>query len=301
MVCPNCNSPKVALYDKGMMAPFFLKRVYGIEPLNLYTALPERYQKLTTAFPGFLQRRLRLYRPIGCPIAICETCDFVSPGLPLTDDQISTLYRDYRSGTYNAERIRYEPEYAAIAARVGHDPQELKTRLTYMAAFLGDVPGIAKVKTVLDFAGSDGQFIPEVLQKADCSVYEISDVRPCRPEIRRLSDKSQLLTYDYIQICHTLEHVLRPRDMVLEAAGHLADGGLLYLEVPQQQSPEQIDALRGPDGSPFILHEHINLYTLKALNALVESAGLVPLKSNILPADLGWVTGTILGILAAKR
>jgi len=132
-------------------------------------------------------------------------------------------------------------------------------------------------------------------------VYEISDVAPCRPEIKRLSDKSQLLIYDYIQICHTLEHVLRPREMVLEAASHLADGGLLYLEVPQDKSVEQIRALQTPAGPPFTLHEHINLYTEKSLKAVAESAGLITLKVNTLVQDLGWGTSTVLCLLASNR
>ena len=301
MNCPNCNSPNISRYDKGMLAPFFLKRVFGIEPLSLYTALPERHRKFTKPFPRFAQELLRLYRPIGCPIGFCDDCEFVGPGLPITDNQILNLYRDYRAETYNTERIRYEPTYAAISARVGKDPQEVNARLAYMDAFLKDVPAIATAKRVLDFAGSDGQFIPQVLQRADCYVYEVSDVAPYRPEIKRLSDKSQLGTYDYIQICHTLEHVLRPREMVLDAVQHLTDGGLLYLEVPQEQSPEQISVLRAPASPPFILHEHINLYTEKSLKAVAESAGLLPLKLNLLrQQDLGWASGTILCLLASK-
>jgi hypothetical protein len=59
---------------------------------------------------------------------ICERCSFIQTKKPFSEDAIGNLYTDYRSDSYNQERIHYEPEYASIAPQVGVCKQEVQAR-----------------------------------------------------------------------------------------------------------------------------------------------------------------------------
>ena len=302
-ICPNCGSAEVATNSGGRLLPFFVKRVFGIEPPTLATFLPHRigaqFTRLTRNIPAL--SRLGHAWPLQCEILICTNCDFVCPALEIGDGQLLHLYHDYRSAGYNAERIRYEPSYRKLAPLVGKSSTEYRSRMEHVEAFLSDVPAISLVRNVLDFAGADGRFVPpSLLERCDCTVYEVSEELPCRPEIRKTSQISQLGEFDYIQVCHLLEHVLQPKVLVETVARYLRKGGLIYIEVPMETSEQHIQALRAGTAI-FPIHEHINLYSEKSLAALVESVGLKLVKMGTAELNIGWCRATVLSAVASSQ
>ncbi|MGD0360448.1 MAG: class I SAM-dependent methyltransferase [Bryobacteraceae bacterium] len=299
--CPNCNSPEVLIRSGGRLLPFFTKRVFEIEPPTAASLLPQRIGRcftwLTDAIPGLSW--LGQARPLQCDILICEACDFVCPAIDITENQLLNLYRDYRSASYNAERTRYEPAYRKLAPFVGKSPAEHRARMSHVDAFLSDVPLMSSVGEVLDYAGAEGLFIPTaLLERCHCTIYEVSDVSPCRPEIRKTNDPAQLGSFDYIQVCHLLEHVRRPRALMKSLIRHLRSKGMIYIEVPKEASELAIGRLRSGDRT-FPIHEHINLYTERSLAALVKSVGLRLLKMGSEELDLGWCRATVLSAVGA--
>jgi hypothetical protein len=299
--CPNCESPNIVVRPAGRLQPFFVKRVFGIEPPTLASLLPSRLGAGVARLLGGLPSGfwLGLHRPLQCDILICEACDFAGPALPLTDDQLLNLYRDYRTSAYDRERIRYEPSYRKIAPYVGKSPAEDDARMAHVEAFLAGVPGIESVRNVLDFAGADGRFIPPQLRRCKCTVYEVSDQTPCRTEITKAGEMAQLGEFDYIQVCHLLEHVLRPKQLMESIIRHCAQDGLVYMEVPREATAGRVKDLR-IGGGTFPIHEHVNLYTEKSLAALVEAVGLKMLKIGSEELDLGWCHFTTLSAVAAR-
>ena len=301
-ICPNCTSPEVKIVPAGRLLPFVAKRVLGIEPPTLATFLPHRagvhFTRLARKFPLL---RLEHARPLQCDILICTTCDFVCPALDLGDDQLMRLYHDYRSDSYNADRIRYEPAYRKLADLVGKSPGEHRARIAHVEAFLSGVPGAAEVREVLDFAGADGRFIPPgLLARCHCTVYDVSEEQPFRAGIRKVSQLEGLGTFDYVQLCHLLEHVRSPKTLLQTATRHLAPDGLLYVEVPKEGSKDRIERLRA-GAEAFAIHEHINLYTEKSLAALLEAVGLTVIKMEAADLDVGWCRATVLSALAAAQ
>jgi SAM-dependent methyltransferase len=299
-VCPNCSSARTMSCPGGRLLPFFVKRVFGFEPPSLAVFIPDRLHP----YLGWADRLANAtpwgYRPLRCDILICSDCDFVCPALDLTDSQILRLYLDYRSRSYNDERVRYEPQYRKVAPYVGKSPTEQKARMAHVESFLADVPFLASARDVLDFAGADGRFIPpKLLTRCKCTVCDVSDEPPYTPDVCREADLALLGKFDYVQACHVLEHVREPKLLVEALASHLSQNGVLYLEVPQEGSGEKIERLRRGEGS-FPIHEHINLYTEKSMAALVESAGLKLLKIVASALNLGWCRTTVISVVASR-
>jgi len=85
----------------------------------------------------------------------------------------------------------------------------------------------------LDFGGDVGQFIPEIETIQRRAVFEVSGLDPIRG-LRTIGDWAEagLFEPDLIMICHVLEHVTEPRQLIESAARVLTRNGLLYIEVP---------------------------------------------------------------------
>ncbi|MFZ0416971.1 MAG: class I SAM-dependent methyltransferase [Candidatus Sulfotelmatobacter sp.] len=209
------------------------------------------------------------------------------------------LYVDYRSPAYNRQRIQWEPEYAAIAAAVGSDPLEVRTRTAALTAFLSKELRTSDPITLLDYGGSDGRFIPDI--PGSKFVYEISNIDPV-PGVTRIKSESELGTYSLVLLAHVTEHVPNPLNLVRKLSGYVEGGGYLYIETPQEISDQQRDELRnGARRFDIPIHEHINSYCVPAVAALLEAAGFTIVALESASVDLGWVKGIHLRALGRKR
>ncbi len=82
----------------------------------------------------------------------------------------------------------------------------------------------------------------------------------------------QLGRFDVISFNKVLEHVPDPSAMLGRAAGHLSEGGFVYIEVP--------DAAASADGSgreEFFI-EHLHVFSPASLAMLVERSGFSPVE-----------------------
>jgi hypothetical protein len=107
------------------VAPFFLKRVLNLE----FGVAPSGHPiKRLLRRIGFLSKGFqKVYgKSVLVEMEICPSCSFVQTKRPFSHEAIGRLYTDYRSDSYNKERIRYEPEYASIASQVGSSTQEIR-------------------------------------------------------------------------------------------------------------------------------------------------------------------------------
>ena len=283
--CRNCAALEVVdLGFVGKLAPFFLKRVFGMK-LGFATS-PGSLKQLLRRIALVPQRWLeRITRPAALiEMQLCSRCTFIQSKLPFDEYAINRLYLDYRSDSYNMERSEYEPGYAAIAAQVGQDPAELDNRITAATKFLAThIPSTSDF-TILDYGGADGKFLPRI--DARKFVYEISNIEPIAG-VSRVHALSDLDTYSLVQLTHVIEHVVEPLQLVQQVAAHVAHGGYLYLETPQELSEEQRSELTtGRRVMP--VHEHINSYSALAVSMLIEAAGLDLVGIEASPVDVGW-------------
>ena len=235
----------------GKLAPFFLKRVFGAEirPLRatgpLKRAVRSTIAALISRFPRLFQQQ------VFVEMQICSHCQFVQTALPFHDDDIMRLYEDYRSETYNAERIHYEPSYASLTSQVGQG----RARNQGEASCIEEIPGCRmssnELPTILDYGGSDGRFIPDL--PGSKFVFEVSAVSPV-PGVTRVEKESDLSKYSIVLLAHVIEHVPHPLTLIRSVCKYIEPGGYLYIEVPQELTDEFLHKLqerRLPDRSVY--------------------------------------------------
>ena len=297
--CRNCGSAELReLGPVGRIAPFFLKRVFDIEmrvPVS-----PHFFKELLRKI-GRPVRRVcsKLYsKEAYLAMQICQRCLFVQARQVFPEDWVTRLYLDYRSETYNRERIRYEPTYAAIAERVGADPQEVANRVGKATSFLAGKVEIGPEFTMLDYGGADGRFLPQLPGRK--FVYEISDIAPIEG-VTRIATADELEQYTYVHLAHVLEHVVQPLELVRSVGKRIQPGGYLYIEVPQEISDENLRSfLEGKPKQEVTVHEHINAYSTSAVTKLFEAAGLSVVAVQADRMDVGWARAVHLRALGRK-
>jgi len=236
--------------------------------------------------------------------AVCADCGFYSTFNEISTEDLSRLYIDYRSDSYNKEREIFEPGYKSIAGIVGAQREAL-IRVKALDQYFKDLAKFSKfdinnIKNAMDWGGADGRFLPKFSQNCNRSVYEVSSIEPIQGVARK-----QVLTdcdkYDYIQIAHVMEHVSNPFEFLKDPLKHIADEGHLYIEVPLEiERPESIieDVLSGR--LQLIVHEHINKYTTDSLRELVLAHRLSVIDITTEVIDLEWCKAKAIRLLAKK-
>jgi hypothetical protein len=297
--CRNCGS--TALQDIGFVgevAPFFLIRVLHLQGgFSVGTHPLLRFIRRRTKF---LKRLFtKLYRPsVLVELQICRACAFLQTKFAFSESAIKNLYEDYRSDSYNKERIKYEPSYADVAKEVGINEKEVHNRVASLTAWLGSKVESHRQLSMLDFGGADGRFLPRL--PGAKYVFEVSNIASA-PGVVRIDSETALTNYSYVQVAHVLEHVPHPLALVKHICAFLDTGGYLYVEVPQEIDEETLAHLRGPENSISIgIHEHINRYTPQGIVALLKAAGLATIAVEAEVADHGWTKAQIIRGLARK-
>jgi SAM-dependent methyltransferase len=251
----------------------------------------------------------------------CRSCWFVYYYPRYEDIQMQKLYCGYRNPDYQIQRMKHEPNYTAeLNDSIGKDPVEIKQRKKNFVKLLSSRINMGDIKTVLDFGGDKGQFIPDELYSAQRYVYDISGVDPL-PGITRL-EKPDGMHFDLIMCCHVLEHLPDPKAAIQRMTQLLAKNGLLYIELPYDgffffnprsrikrilkkliiKFPFLLKLLATLTGKNLVeMHEHINNFNEKSLEYLVRSCSLSPVLINTKVIDLGWIKASIISCLAEKE
>jgi len=298
--CRNCGRSDLQdLGPIGRVAPFFLKRVLGMEIRSARSASPLK-QAIRDAAAALTSVLSRLSRQFAyTEMQICSHCSFIQTSVPFHDDDIMRLYRDYRSPSYNQERVHYEPTYAAIAAAVGQDEAEIQTRTTALNAFLRRALPESDLISILDYGGSDGKFMPAL--PASKFVYEVSNIEPIEGVVR-VSAESDLGTYSLVLAAHIVEHVPHPLGLIRKLRTYVAPGGFLYIEVPQEISDGDREGLqKGTLRMDVGIHEHINYCSVLSISSLLESAGFELVEVESTPVDIAWTKGVHIRALGRRK
>jgi predicted TPR repeat methyltransferase len=184
---------------------------------------------------------------------------------------------------------------------VGKCQEEIDSRLTNLDGIIDSLVDCESIQTVLDWGGGEGRFVPTSLRSKTVTVLDYSTEELSDPAFLRLDQLSSDQKFDYIQICHVLEHVSEPRSLMLEVASHLNRGGYVYVELPQDRSSEDLQHfVSRPFDMYHGIHEHLNLYSQMALEQLGLSLGLRCVHLGSRQLDFGWINGTIISGLFVK-
>lgn len=169
-------------------------------------------------------------------LLVCNACQCRWFNSRYEDEELERLYKGYRGDAYFRVRHKYEPWYTAKANKyIGYSDKEITKRKKIMVDFIKQEIEIGNIDKILDYGGDKGQFIPENVGKNKV-VYELSGVAPVTG-VEAIAEEGMLSQhkFDFIMVCHVLEHVPDPKS-ILEQIGKLlsSEKSWLYIEVPYE-------------------------------------------------------------------
>jgi SAM-dependent methyltransferase len=246
-------------------------------------------------------------------IIYCKNCGFAFYELRLSDRENNKLYNGYRNNEYQKQRYKFESWYTKkINAGLGENEVAYRSREVHLKKIFEKAKvDVSLIKTVLDYGGDKGQYIPTFINVKKY-VYDISNIQPVEGVIGLTNINK--MEFDFIMCCHVLEHASNPKEIVDILKSHLTNNGLLYLEVPFDSPFFRgrryfIEGLMNKNFSikskisraiemmkyPYCMREHVNFFTPASVNILLNKNGFDVIEIN--EYDLGNSTlGTVRNI-----
>jgi SAM-dependent methyltransferase len=236
----------------------------------------------------------------------CRECTMMFYALRPDESDMQKLYAGYRGERYFTIRNKNEFWYTRrFHQSLGAEDTMPARRKSLLQNLARGVP-LESVETVLDYGGDRGQILAEG-PGSRRFVYEMSEVTP-EPGIEKITREQDLkpAAYDLVLLLHVLEHVSDPLGLLRKLKTLLSDNGVLFIEVPSEAfNIHNIPGSRWyarylswlirhkwvwqlmsfysaffrifcgviPPLGFAVAHEHINLFTLKALKTILEKSG----------------------------
>jgi hypothetical protein len=243
----------------------------------------------------FFAYRIWNKKPFDVNLVYCNDCSFSFYDLRPTEEELGRYYQNYGTPEYQESRQKYEPFFTRElneSLRTG----EIEIRKPNADSIIKDNIDIKKIKSVLDFGGDRGQYIPDEFIDIDRCVYEISTRTPLTG-IKKIAEirESEKRKFDFIMCNHVLEHVSYPHDIIDRVMMFAHSGTKFYFELPIDwplANLSQVNQfffthpkiykiyteLRGrsiEDMCVFVqMTEHINFFSIQSLKTLLELHGL---------------------------
>jgi hypothetical protein len=243
--CPTCGA------NAWINGERYVLRRDGVNTEDLRT----RYQVL-----------LDVWFPLQPEIALqsvsCVRCGFIAYSPRPDEEDMVAKYKSQRT---------LPPDPSATPLGVYMDKRRAVRGYRATTRYLRRAGG-----SVLDIGGSDGKLLrPFVDQGFDCYVTDYNP-RSLVNGVTRLgstiSDLSPAQRFDVILCNHLLEHILDPLGFLRALTNHIAVGGVLHVEVP--------DEVWG--GLPLPRHAavHVNYFTKRTAEILLKLSGWKPIWSK---------------------
>lgn len=226
----------------------------------------------------------------------CSNCDFAYFDYRLSDVEMEGLYHNYRDEVYLEIRQKHEPSYTLqINQNIGKSDQEIEIKKNNIISTIKSASiNLSQIKSVLDYGGDKGQNLDlSIFNGMKKFLYDITDLEPVEgvERVRELEPEQ----FDLVISQHVLEHVADPLAMIKKAAATLKEGGYFYFELPQDSPfftnpkwsffrrlskklgfafPTYFNLKQKLRNKFFGMHEHINFFSEKSINKILEGAEL---------------------------
>jgi len=252
--CVCCGSDDL-LKSPAILMPFVAARTFGWYPIEINDGWG-----LKTIQKGMAYSI--------CNSLCCKNCSHLFLDIRFSDQEMSNLYRDYRGKDYVLLREFFEPGYTAR-----------NTRLNQGVSFLSEVEGFLKPyismpSSILDWGGDTGLNTPfrEIAKQID--IYDISD-KSVIEGVRRVSLNEAVENKYELLICsQVLEHTPFPVDIINLMKQSMSSESCLYIELPCESLVRNSSESENLAIKKKHWHEHINFYTRKSIQALMNYCAL---------------------------
>jgi SAM-dependent methyltransferase len=203
----------------------------------------------------------------------CGGCGHIFQNPMLNPDGLSFYYRDVYDGL-GAETTRQLFEspanpYVARAQTVLDVAERAPT--AWLDVGCGHGHFCAAARSLLPDARFDGLDMSSSVDDAHRRGWIDTAHRGLFPEVAM-----ELTGYDVVSMSHYLEHTLDPRAEIRAARAVLRDGGLLFIEVPEPESP-YADRFR-QFWVPWLQPQHLHFLSKSNLEQQLRAFGFEPLR-----------------------
>jgi|GEM_PF-1006392 len=211
--CPICKSNKLQV----------LKKYSYVFPKAKESASLKYYYEERLKI--FFDKILKDGSPAKFNVCMCKSCGMIFTNPRFTSDEIREKY-DAIS--------KLESEFVFRHEHPARKTEERSKRIYLLVTeYMRDS---SRLNRILDYGGAEGYNLLHFLN-ADNTCYVIDYVQYDRPRsIQFFQGDLTVLkaseTFDVILLCHVLEHATDPRAFLKALSYHLAETGLLYIEVP---------------------------------------------------------------------
>lgn len=259
-------------------------------------------------------------------LCFCRNCSFAYYDYRFSEEESYNLYRNYRDEEYQKTREHYECWYTPKVNQLLNSDvialNEQRKQITTM--LLSNTK--REIKIALDYGGNEGKTFTENIGTEKKFVYDISGVQPIEG-IQLISEIENLKkhNYDFIMCNALFEHLAYPME-VLESISRLGSRDtIFYIEVPSENPfikgnkfsvSKNLELVTNPNYSllrlirfyiksrlgPFMpMKEHINFFTKKSLQKMLERNGFVVLEISETMRKSGLGETEILAALFKKK
>lgn len=263
--CVCCGSSDLDA-NPALWMPFVSDRALGIPPLRITPDLGLRSIPVGTSYAL-------------CKSLHCRRCGHLFTNYRFDEEEMQRLYIDYRGEAYTDLRESYEPGYTYQnnALEQGHHYTKV------VEEFLVDLIG-GKSISILDWGGDTGKNTPFARVAEVLHLYEPSGIQPEIDGARNVSQPEDFQpSYALLVLSNVLEHLPFPGQTLDVLTSYMDQESILYIEVPfegLQQAADAGNACRAkPIEKKWHWHEHINFFSRKSLNLLIEASGFHIIKS----------------------
>jgi 2-polyprenyl-3-methyl-5-hydroxy-6-metoxy-1,4-benzoquinol methylase len=243
----------------------------AIPPDDVLAACPlcQWPESITIATRGVLYNRLEELGPLGSHL--CPRCSVIYTNPRLSRATLAEFYR--------TEQQTRRPEASREALATAAESAKTRARLALVMPFLGDDA------RVLEVGSGDANFVLSLARRRPGA--EVMGVDPSLllsgrplPNLTLVKDHLDDLEvparvsgpFHCIVAFHVLEHQHAPREFLLRLGGLLAEGGLLFLEIPNTYRSFRL----GKGMEVFFRVVHLYNYGRRALAFLLKASGFEP-------------------------
>ncbi len=250
--CPCCFSEDLSS-SPAILMPFISHRAFNWRPVVIDETWGLNSIKKGNAYSL-------------CNSLYCNKCGFLFLDIRFSDDELSRLYEDYRGEEYTKIRDMYEPGYAERNKNLDVGQEYTQDIQTFLE------PHLNFPISILDWGGDTGKNTPFKNQNTQLHIYDISDKDVIEGAKIVTREKAYENKYDLVVCSNVLEHVSYPHELLEEIIPSMNKNSILYIEVPYE------DLILNEKEDLHIKkrhwHEHVNFYSKKSLEYLVENVGL---------------------------
>lgn len=270
--CIACDSAFLER-QAAVLMPFVAERALGWSPVEITADW-----KLRDLPTGWAQA--------VCCTLHCPRCGMLFLDMRFDDAEMGRLYADYRGPSYEAQRERHEPGYAARNQRLLEGDAHIEAVEELLKPWLPPHP------SVLDWGGGSG--INTHLRRC-ARLHHVFDISGTTlvPGAQKVESTARLIaSYDLIVLSNVLEHLPEPGpflQVIADQMSKMEAQSLLYVEVPFEALMREACTEPSAWLAKRHWHEHINFFSEDSLTLLLKRIGFHILSSSKILCSKGGV------------